>query len=361
MLHQGVGNDRQSVHVVLEYRSVADDGEGRAAAGAALGGDAPAGGPAAAFEHAGQREVGFGRRRAGRGPAAPAGRAGRRSSPARRRSADRRPGASRAGVVRDRRGASTPVSTNRPPLRYSARPVRPSMSITSMPGRLERLDQRISQPLRELVQRDEAVAGVVAADRRVPPAIAERDAVDHQPVRPDRAERLEQQLEDRRGGQAAALGAGGEHVVEAARARPSGRTGPAAPAPARRAGGAGRRGRRGRAADCPRSTWKPSRQRSRLSSAAEVVEGAGLEHALAGDGEAFGAGEGAAADRIAIAPARAGAGVEQHREDDEIEGGAGARRRIALGQAAARRRRNGASGRGRGWRGRDSPRGSPRR
>jgi hypothetical protein len=32
------------------------------------------------------------------------------------------------------RKASTPVSMNRPPLRYSARPVRPSMSVTSMPA-----------------------------------------------------------------------------------------------------------------------------------------------------------------------------------------------------------------------------------
>ena len=59
-------------------------------------------------------------------------------------------------------------------------------------GGLQRLDQRIGQPLRQLVQRHEAVGRVVGRQRRVPPAIAERDAAERQPRRPDRAEVAQQ-------------------------------------------------------------------------------------------------------------------------------------------------------------------------
>ena len=54
----------------------------------------------------------------------------------------------------------------------------------------------------------------------MPPAIAERHTVDLQPVGPDRAERLEQQLQDQRSGEATILlGAGDQDVVEAAGTR----------------------------------------------------------------------------------------------------------------------------------------------
>ena len=43
-------------------------------------------------------------------------------------------------------------------------------------GALERLDQRIAQPLRQLVQRHEAGGRIIRLDRRMTPAIAERDA-----------------------------------------------------------------------------------------------------------------------------------------------------------------------------------------
>ena len=207
----------------------------------------------AALEHAGQRKAAPRRRRAGRGPWARAGRARRRSSRARRRSADRRRDAS-APRRRDRRARSTPVSTNRPPLRYSARPVRPSMSIDLDARRLERLDQRIASHCDNLCS---GTRPSLASPRRIagcrqqsPSGMPSID----QPVRPDRAERLEQQLEDRRRGQRCPFGARGEHVVEAAGPRRIGGREQvrAAPAPARRAGGARRRGRRGRPADCPR-------------------------------------------------------------------------------------------------------------
>ena len=93
----------------------------------------PAGRPGAAFEHARQRKL------------------RRSSSPRRSRtsgaiSVEQRHG-QRAPLHHQRRSRpdwdgsrlrgsrrrSTPASTNRPPLRYSARPVRPSMSVTVMP------------------------------------------------------------------------------------------------------------------------------------------------------------------------------------------------------------------------------------
>ena len=131
-------------------------------------------------------------------------------------------------------------------------------------------------------------------------------------------------------GQAAAFGAGGEHVVEAARAAAGEqvRPRPHLRAEAAEQGGAAveaeqrivladleavarasrcraRRGRRGR---------RPSNMR--WLATARPSERA----------------EGAARDRVPIAPAGPGAGVEQDREDDEIEGGAGALRRVAFGQ-----------------------------
>ena len=158
---------------------------------------------------------------------------------------------------------------------------------------LERLDQRIGQPLRELVQRHEAVARIVAADRRVPPAIAERDAVDRPagPPRSGRAPRAAVRGSPGRGG--GRLGAGGEHVVEAAGAAAREQVRPRQHLRAEPAeqGGAALEAEQG----IVLRDLEAARQRLRLSSAGEIVERAGFEHALAGDGQAFGAGVGAAA------------------------------------------------------------------
>ena len=88
----------------------------------------------------------------------------------------------------DRAARARPMSTNSPPLRYSGRPVSPSMSVTAKPAHSQRLDQRIGQPLRQLVERHEARRGVVGSisgwrqesPRSTPPSV---DA-----ARPDRAE-----------------------------------------------------------------------------------------------------------------------------------------------------------------------------
>src|SRR5438270_6503519 len=63
-------------------------------------------------------------------------------------------------------------------------------------GRLQRLDQRISQPLRELVERHEAVCCVVALQCRMPPSIAKRNAAEQQAQRPNGAEMAQQRVKD---------------------------------------------------------------------------------------------------------------------------------------------------------------------
>src|SRR5260370_1388967 len=63
-------------------------------------------------------------------------------------------------------------------------------------GPLQRLDQRIGEPLRELVDRHEAVRRIGALDRRMPPGVAERYAAERQPTWPDRTEMLKQRFQD---------------------------------------------------------------------------------------------------------------------------------------------------------------------
>ena len=57
---------------------------------------------------------------------------------------------------------------------------------------LQRLDQRIGQPLRQLVERHETVGRVGALDRGMFPGVAQRHAAEHDPSRPDRAEMQKQ-------------------------------------------------------------------------------------------------------------------------------------------------------------------------
>ena len=58
--------------------------------------------------------------------------------------------------------------------------------------RLQRLDQRIGQPLGELVQRHQAGGEIVRPQRRMVPAIAKGDASELYSGRPDRAQISEQ-------------------------------------------------------------------------------------------------------------------------------------------------------------------------
>ncbi|MNR17278.1 hypothetical protein D3C85_1339290 [compost metagenome] len=78
-------------------------------------------------------------------------------------------------------------------------------------GVLERLQQRIGQPLGELVERHQPVRrGFVA------PAIAQRDAIELHAARPDRSERHQQRAQHEAGLDAAIDGMFGQVVVQIA-------------------------------------------------------------------------------------------------------------------------------------------------
>jgi len=90
-------------------------------------------------------------------------------------------------------------------------------------GFLERLDERIGEPLRELVERHQpggARHGVIfGGDRVMAPHVAERDAGKREAPRPDRVEGLEHGVEDPARRQAAGDRVAGEHVEEPPEAR----------------------------------------------------------------------------------------------------------------------------------------------
>ena len=240
-----------------EYRAVADDRERRRRRPARLLAREPAAGrPGAAFEHAREREVA---RRSTPEPLAD-----QRRDPVEQRDGQRAPfdDQRESTAMRLRRGLagsrrrSTPVSTNSPPLRYSARPVRPSMSVTSMPAPLQRLDQRIGEPCESLWS---GTRPSVASSRRIAgwrQRIAERRRrrASAGPARSARdASSSASRIARRR--QRAVLGAARRDSRRARRGArdPRARTGPARPRPPRRGGAAARRGLRGRPADCPAS------------------------------------------------------------------------------------------------------------
>ena len=269
VLHQRMIDDGDALHASpavprdanSKYRSVADDRKRRARRPARfVAREPPPGRPGAAFEHARERKLVDRRRRALL--------ADQRRDLVEQRDGERAPFDHQRGVdriadgsrLRGSRRRSTPASTNRPPLRYSARPVRPSMSVTVMPDHLQRLDQRIGEPLRQLVDRHEAVGGVVAPDRGMPPGVAERDAAERQPARPDRPEMLEQRFEDARRRQARRPRPArrddrrGRRAARDPRARtPAGCAATAAP---RRASSAARPSRP--TSGLPTMLWKPS-------------------------------------------------------------------------------------------------------
>ena len=203
-------------------------------------------------------------------------------------------------------GRSAPASTSRPPLRYSGRPVS-CIELDDFEARaLDRLDQRVGKPLRELVERHPG---------RSP------DAATHRPSATARS-------------------------ATACRAR---RRGSTRPSPCRPVlSPRGRTARPGRSSPTPPSlrsrsarpssptsglcafTWKPmamsigvsadsrsasTRSGSPLAIAAERAVG---EHVEARYAQAFGACVGLAGAGLAVGPGRARARVEQHRHDGEI-------------------------------------------
>ena len=253
------------------------------------------------------------------------------------------------------RSTSTPVSSNRPPLRYSGRPVSASTSgdARRRPTRTARAANRRATATACGTAPSRADRGLVPrARRRVAPDIAERDA----------AEPLAASARSRRGRRAARAGCVPRATARRAVARVS-RSNRAARArlaaehvgarrPARRpAGAAARRGHRGRPADCPArpGTAAPGVAASSAAQRGGVHaqrlargrrEHAGRERAQARDAEPLGARRSAApVCGLAIAPRRAGAGVEQHADDREVDRARGAfgRRRGRASAASSSR------------------------
>ena len=203
-------------------------------------------------------------------------------------------------------------------------------------GPLQRLDQRIGQPLRQLVQRHQPAGFVVGFQRRMPPAVAERHAAERQPRRPDRPEMREQFRQDDRRGERPILRERGEMIEQAAGARRvvaaknlrRRQHGPAEPAQQIGAPGdalqrivirhlesANELGLRevgqNRCID-PQRTAGPHR------------ELAIAEHHEACERQALGTADRFAAHRIAEAPVRPRAGIEQDADNRQIERRAGA-------------------------------------
>ena len=234
--------------------------------------------------------------------------------------------------------------------------------------RLQRLDQRIGEPLRQLVERHQAVGRVVAPDRRMAPAVAERHAAQRQPARPDRPEMRAAALRRIAAPAAVVRRLRRQMIEQPARPRSSCMREHVRLVAHRlaRAARAAPRGLRGRPADCPALTWKPLRQlvgvkpRSRAASARSGSRRIGREQrrprtSAGRRAPALPSGRSCTpVARVAIAPVRARAGIEQHRDDGEVERRARPRRRRPAMRASprrrprgrARRRRNAASARG---------------
>ena len=241
-------------------------------------------------------------------------------------------------------------------------------------GRLQRLDQRIGQPLRQLVQRHEAGRRIVRSssagwrqqspsgtppsssrDGQIGPELAQQLATGWRApaTRPPSAQRGQSDRTARPG------------AASSTRAKTSG----ARRQRWRRAGAADRRGRRGPAADWRRVTWKADASDSlgRLCSAAASARKGrrrSAENAPSANMARLASARPSerptvvAGGSVAIAPARPGAGIEQDADDGEIEGRA---RALAGDRAMPSPGRSRPSGRGRRPRNAASAHGTARR
>src|SRR5262249_28654706 len=61
---------------------------------------------------------------------------------------------------------------------------------------LHRLDERIGQPLGELMERRQLISGIAGLDRGMAPAVPKGNAAEHDPPRPDRSEMLQHLRQD---------------------------------------------------------------------------------------------------------------------------------------------------------------------
>eukprot|EP01038_Epipyxis_sp_PR26KG_P019246 gene19246-27267_t len=197
-----------------EYRAVADDRQGRAAAGASLGRDAPACRPGAAFQNLGERQF---LRRA----AEPL--ADERADLVQQRHRKRPPfddqrraclmGAPRLARILERDDAPIEQEPAIAVLRQAGQFVDVDDGDA---GPLQRLDQRIGQPLRELVEGHEPGRGGALRDQRVAPGVAQRDARQRQARGPDAAEGGQNLAEHVARAQAPGLGRSQEAVEQIA-------------------------------------------------------------------------------------------------------------------------------------------------
>ena len=234
-----------------------------------------------------------------------------------------------AATAAGSRGTSTPMSTNSPPLRYSARPVK-SLARRHPDARvLERLDQRVAQPLRQFVQRHVAACRPSPAQRRMRPTVPERHAAEGRPARPDRTQRLEQGFEDRGGrqrrrarcarSQCIEQAAGPRRIRDRKQIRPRRHAAPSRFNSAARPASAEQRIaasdlERALAAACA-STRRSAAASARSGSRRIVRQTAAAETSAGWRAPALRTVRQPAGGGVAIAPARAGAGIEQHRGD----------------------------------------------
>ena len=251
------------------------------------------------------------------------------------------------------------------------------MSVTVDAGRLQRLDQRIGQPLRQLVERHQAVGRVVARDRRMAPGIAERNAAELDAATARSARDGPAALRMARRGQRAALGLRGEMIEEPAGprrvvAREDVRAGrDVAPRPAQQRGAAlepdqrvavARPGSRRRASS---ASSAPAARHRRAADRRGSAENAPAANMAGWRARALRSGRRHAAGRRRDSATRPGARIEQDADDGEIEGGARPRggdramrrARDARPSDRSRRARSAASAHGTARRGRDSLRG----
>src|SRR5215472_10796941 len=184
---------KNSKNSELEQSPVAENGDRRAAVGAAFERDVPSRSPAAAFEHAGERKFlrALAEALAHRGRQAIEQRY-RQRPPFDDRFARCLEGLSQQGGVErlndtaiDEQAAVTVLSKAGQPVDIG----------NLQPRGFERLDQRVGEPLAELVKRYDPAS----RDRRMPAAVAERQAGKPKRTWPDRPEYLQQKTEDFRG------------------------------------------------------------------------------------------------------------------------------------------------------------------
>ena len=216
------------------------------------------------------------------------------------------------------------------------------------PGAFHRLDQGIGEPLRQLVERHEPVGGIVRAQRRMLPAIAQGNAPQRDPRRPDRPEMDEQFAQDGGGFDRAAGGeademieqAAGPRLVHGAENRRCWRD--RAAEPAQQVGTSGKAGQRIGVAGLKTCAQCRVRQPfERACIGPQGIAGTSRKRAAGEHGEArqckpLRTADLASGRRVAKPPVRAGPGIEQHADDGEIELGTCPRGAVAPAAGKAR-------------------------